>query len=53
MMGFASAYSKSNFESNFWISQTFCDSPKTANVRIWPNKEKNDKFKRQTKPQRT
>ena len=35
MTGFASAYPKSNFESNFWISQTFGNSLKTANVRIY------------------
>ena len=35
MTGFASAYPKSNFESNFWISQTLGNSLKTANVRIY------------------
>ena len=35
MKGFASAYPKSNFESNFWISQTFGNPLKTANVRIY------------------
>ena len=30
---FVSAYLKSNFESNFWISQTFDNSLKMTNVR--------------------
>ena len=33
-MRFVSAYPKSNFESNFWISQTRSILLKTSNVRI-------------------